>query len=40
MQYAPDAVASAMQLLESEQGVYYAVNGMEPLVPIAFRYVK
>ena len=38
LQYAPGAVASALQLLESEHGVYYAVDGLEPSMPIAFTY--
>ena len=39
LQCAPDAVASAVQLLESEEGVYYAVDGVEPFTPLAFRYL-
>lgn len=40
MQLAPDAIASAVQVLQSEEGVYYAFDGAEPFMPIAFRYSK
>ena len=39
MHFAPEAVASAVQLLKSKQGVYYAVDGVKPLMPAAFRYL-
>ena len=39
MWHAPDAVASAVQLLLCEERVYYAVDGVVPFMPLAFRYL-
>lgn len=35
-----DPCRALLQVLKSEKGVYYAVDGVKPNQPLGFRYLK